>query len=121
VYRPLALTVILAAALLIILVAACGGSSSSESNDGDEGSADSDVPAGLSLVLFRDTTRNTVVAHSITDGRRWELSLGLEEFLVTMDCTRDGERAASSPTPARSSSRLSPGSPSCATTWRSGR
>jgi len=80
--------------VLAVFAVACGGSGGPETDNGEGASAGTDAPAGLSLILFRDTTRNTVVAHSISDGRRWELSFGLEEFLVAMDCSRDGQRAA---------------------------
>jgi Tol biopolymer transport system component len=78
--------------LLTAMAFACGGSEGSEpDSDGVAGRA----PAGLSLVLFRDTPTNSVIAHSITDGRRWELASDSEsEFSTSIDCSPDGQRAA---------------------------
>ena len=71
---------------------ACGGSEGSEP---DGGGVAGGAPAGLSLVLFRDTPTNSVIAHSIMDGRRWELASDSEsEFVTSIDCSPDGQQAA---------------------------
>ncbi|HEV8573552.1 MAG TPA: hypothetical protein VGR43_02485, partial [Dehalococcoidia bacterium] len=93
---------LLAAALFLAAYAtACGGGSSdsgdpeaTESGGDTSTPAADNVPAGLSLIVFRDTLNSTVIAHSIADGKRWQLSTDPEEFLVSMDCSLDGERAA---------------------------
>jgi Tol biopolymer transport system component len=70
---------------------ACGsGGDMPDSGGGTEG-----APEGLSLVLFRDTPTNAVIAHSIADGRRWQLaSESAGEFVTSIDCSPDGGRAA---------------------------
>ena len=71
---------------------ACGGSEgSAPAGGGVAGGA----PPGLSLVLFRDTPTNSVIAHSIMDGRRWELASDSEsQFVTSIDCSPDGQQAA---------------------------
>ena len=77
---------------LTAMAFACGGSEGSEP---DGGGVVGGAPTGLSLVLFRDTPTNSVIAHSIADGRRWELPSESEsQFVTAIDCSSDGERAA---------------------------
>jgi dipeptidyl aminopeptidase/acylaminoacyl peptidase len=87
--RRLALIALFALALL---AAACGGSSES-SSDGGGGDA-SGAPTGLQLVVYRDTLLSKLVAQSVPDGRRWERPIDQQEFIVALDCSHDGERAA---------------------------
>jgi len=80
------------AVLLTAMGLACGGSEGSEP---DGGGVAGGAPTGLSLVLFRDTPTNSVIAHSTVDGRRWELaSDSASEFVTSVDCAPDGQRAA---------------------------
>ena len=89
--RPFALITLLALAIL----AACGGSDDG-AQDGDGGdSTASEAPAGLSLLIFRDTINSKLIAQSIPDGRRWEFAVDPSEFVTAVDCSYDGQRAAS--------------------------
>jgi Tol biopolymer transport system component len=78
---------------LTLLATACGGSGESSPNDGG-GTNAGNAPAGLQLVVYRDTLNSKLIAQSVPDGRRWERSLDPEEFITAVDCSRDGQSAA---------------------------
>ena len=81
--------------LLAVLAAACGGSGeSSPDGDGDNNGNGGSAPAGLQLVIFRDTINSVLVAQSVADGRKWQLPMNPSEFLSAIDCSPDGQRAA---------------------------
>jgi hypothetical protein len=92
--RPPAL---IALAALALFASACGGAGGEPADNGDSpggGSPGGGAPAGLALVVFRDAIQSKLFARSITDGRLWELAVDPEEFVTSIDCTRDGVRAA---------------------------
>jgi Tol biopolymer transport system component len=80
--------------LLLAALAACGGSSEDNGGNPATDPPDVDAPQGLELVVFRDQVQSKLVALSTADGRRWELPVDSEEFVTSMDCTRDAARAA---------------------------
>lgn len=84
----------LLALLTLSVLAACGGSGDGDQDSGGDSVA-SESPAGKSLLIFRDTINNNLIAQSIADGRRWEFATDPTEFVTAMDCSRDGQRAAS--------------------------
>ena len=87
---------LIAVFLLLILAAACGGSGErSPEGNGDGGTGVSDAPIGLNLIIFRDSINSVLVAQSVADGRRWQLPIDPSEFLSAIDCSPDGQRAAS--------------------------
>ena len=90
--RPFALIALLA---LAVLAAGCGGSDDGAQDSDGGDSAASEAPAGLSLLILRDTVTNKLIAQSIADGHRWEFAVDPNEFVTAVDCSRDGQRAAS--------------------------
>ena len=90
--RPFALVGLLA---LAGLAAACGGSGDGAPDDDGGDSAGSEAPDGLSLLIFRDTISSKLIAQSIPAGRRWEFATDPNEFVTAVDCSHDGQRAAS--------------------------
>jgi dipeptidyl aminopeptidase/acylaminoacyl peptidase len=80
--------------LLLAALAACGGSSEDSGRGSATDAPDVEAPAGLELVIFRDSLQSKLFALSVADGRRWELPVDSEEFVTSFDCTRDGARAA---------------------------
>lgn len=89
--RPFSLIAFLA---LAVLAAACGGSGGEGTDGGGDGTGVGGAPAGLNLVIFRDTINSKLIAQSIPDGRRWEFATDPSEFLSAVDCSPDGQRAA---------------------------
>jgi Tol biopolymer transport system component len=78
----------------VAVLVACG-SGDGEPDSGVGAGSTGGAPEGLSLVLFRDTPTNAVIAHSIADARRWQLaSQSAGEFVTAIDCAPDGGRAA---------------------------
>ncbi len=91
--KPAPFRLLRLSALLFILSAlamACvSGGSKPAANAG------ANAPTGLSLLIYRDTLGNAVFAESLPGERYWKFTGEREgEFLVAVDCTRDGQSAA---------------------------
>ena len=86
-FRPFALV-----AFIVLLGAACGGSEGAEQNGG---AGDGDAPDGLSLVVYKETSTNVVLAEQPPKQRYWAFTGETDkDFLLAISCTRDGKRAA---------------------------